>query len=324
MKTEFDKFIDLALKYEHFESSLKLSSALNLFHYTSPVGLLGILDHSDGIHLHFTRMDCLNDLSEGKLLSEHYDAVCKKLLKEDQITELHYNEIINLDLQDTRAFLFRINNTSNFKLVKYTSYLCCFSSDQDSLPMWRYYSKNNRDQGYNIKFCSHVFEKFFSREALETRGHELELYKIKYSTEENKELISKIILDFKPYILNPEFNSIAKTVIRNYLTRLKFQYKSHHFQSENEIRAILYVPEEIPIEATAYARYAVKYKNREGLIVPYIDVLLERKSWVVGATIGPLVDHTLAKQLLYTFLKDKGYNRCELQDIQTSQVPIRY
>ncbi len=323
---ESEMFLTLATQYAQFESSLKPISTLNLFHYTSPEGLLGILDNPDGIHLHFTRMDCLNDLSESKLLAQHYTEACNELLKKGDIDQKYFDEIFNLSAQETMPFVYYASHEDIPTLtpVKYTPYVCCFSSDPDSLPMWRYYSKNNRGQGYCIKFCSHVFEDFF-KGTLKMRVKEIELHKVKYATADNKSIISKMILDFQPYIfLTSEATSRVKNIIRSCLTKLKLQYKSHYFEPEKEIRAILYVPQEVPVKADNYTPHTIKYKTKEGLIIPYVDVILKNKAWLTGTTIGPFIEPNSAKELLYSFLRDKGYNRCGPEDIQTSQVPIRY
>ena len=59
----------------------------NIYHYTSPEGLLGILGDT-GIELHFTRYDCVNDTSEGRDLIDIYLKACKEFLKEKKIMNI--------------------------------------------------------------------------------------------------------------------------------------------------------------------------------------------------------------------------------------------
>jgi hypothetical protein len=49
-----------------------------VYHYTSPDGLLGILNE-DGIRLWFSKYDCLNDASEGQEIVKYYQSACKSL-----------------------------------------------------------------------------------------------------------------------------------------------------------------------------------------------------------------------------------------------------
>lgn len=47
-----------------------------LYHYTTPEGLLGILQE-DGVKLHFTKFTALNDKMEGKVLQKRFLAICE-------------------------------------------------------------------------------------------------------------------------------------------------------------------------------------------------------------------------------------------------------
>ena len=97
----------------------------NIYHYTSINGLEGILKNCS---LRFTHIGYLNDKDE---IIAGMESLAKRLdcSKED------YEKIIN-----------------EFKNNNLHAFVCCFSLDQDSLPMWNYYTKEINNQGYNISF----------------------------------------------------------------------------------------------------------------------------------------------------------------------------
>ncbi len=122
-----------------------------IFHYTSPEGLLGIVKDK-GLVLRFTRYDCVNDLSEGKDVMRCFEVACQASLEECSISPVFCDAIKDIELDRSAVMSFNIDKSRLFEgpgedtagayePVKCEAYICCFSKDGDSLPMWNYYSK---------------------------------------------------------------------------------------------------------------------------------------------------------------------------------------
>lgn len=60
----------------------------DLFHYTSPAGFSSILlGDQEKVTLWASRYDCLNDASEGHVVEEVFQEVCRELKDRGEITE---------------------------------------------------------------------------------------------------------------------------------------------------------------------------------------------------------------------------------------------
>ena len=97
----------------------------HIFHYTSIGGLEGILRNKT---LRFTNIKYMND-------------------KDETIAGLDsLSKICNVSENEREALI------SAFKNHGLQTFVCCFSLEEDSLPMWNYYTKEINNQGYNIEF----------------------------------------------------------------------------------------------------------------------------------------------------------------------------
>ena len=103
----------------------KGSRAKSVYHYTSIGGLQGILSSKT---LRFTNIKYMNDKDE---IVAGLDSMATAL---------------NVDENEREAML------SSFISHGTQTFVCCFSLDADSLPMWNYYTKEINNQGYNIEF----------------------------------------------------------------------------------------------------------------------------------------------------------------------------
>lgn len=108
-------------------SKLKFLSKKNksIYHYTSVDGLKNILFNRS---LYFTNVKYLND-------------------KDEILAGLEsFGKIFNMPKNEIKKYKLEILNSAD------QIFVCCFSLDKDSLPMWNYYTKENSHQGYNIEF----------------------------------------------------------------------------------------------------------------------------------------------------------------------------
>lgn len=117
--------IDYARLQEVKALFVKGSRAKAIYHYTSIGGLQGILSSKT---LRFTNIKYMNDKDE---IIAGLDSMAKACSASEEE-------------RDNLRSAFISHGTQTF--------VCCFSLEEDSLPMWNYYTKEINNQGYNIEF----------------------------------------------------------------------------------------------------------------------------------------------------------------------------
>lgn len=291
-----------------------------LYHYTSPEGLLGIINN-EKIMLRFSRYDCLNDINEGKELAIYYLEACNKSLKEGKISNEFFETINNIEFDFKRLITYKsgikcimedreitIDTHSTYKECEL--YICCFSLEPDSLPMWNYYLKNGSYQGYNLGFN---FNSTIIYDKSTEIGFEYHILPIIYMKETKIQIIRNIIEKFYNASVNSKDFSVCIDLIKDLLQNRILQFKSEHFAHENEVRIILCVP----IDNSKIKR---EYGIKNGNLVPYVYLDFE-KSDLYTVTIGPLTEKEISTRTLESLKKDyEGYDFI----VEKSSVPIRY
>ena len=121
LKTQIDH-TELQENKPFFNKCIKGKS---IYHYTSISGLQGILSEKK---LRFTNIEYMNDKDE---IIAGLDSMVKSLEIPEELRQEVFFNIIKRGRQ---------------------KFVCCFSLDEDSLPMWNYYTKEINNQGYNIEF----------------------------------------------------------------------------------------------------------------------------------------------------------------------------
>lgn len=117
--------INYALLQKSKLSFRKGAKAKQIFHYTSIGGLEGILRDQK---LRFTNIKYMNDKDE---IIAGLDSMAKACDASDEERERLRSAFISHGIQ---------------------TFVCCFSLEEDSLPMRNYYTKEINNQGYNIEF----------------------------------------------------------------------------------------------------------------------------------------------------------------------------
>lgn len=90
-----------AFEYEGLGSFDKSDT---IYHYTSPQGLLGILENKQVVFW-FSRYDCMNDISEGKNVLEVYNEVCEELTNEKKMDNDFVKAIKDIEIDDRELFI---------------------------------------------------------------------------------------------------------------------------------------------------------------------------------------------------------------------------
>lgn len=302
-----------------FEKEIRYTGYEDIFHYTSPDAFLNILGKNK-IELRFTRYDCVNDISEGNDIMLSYEKACKELLRDNEINNDFYNNICNLKIENKYLFLDSTleNGVPLVSSKTYTVFLCCFSLNEDSLPMWNYYVNNNRYQGYCLGFRN-VMIQDYEREVFSK--FRIEFNKVIYSESKKIEIIKKIIKDSYYYIrYGGNTDSILSYIIPKLFREAQFVFKSECFSHEQEIRLVLKLPVE-NIQTDNDQEFTVNYSTKHGYIVPYVTIPFE-KYCLEKIVIAPLIGGELAVNTVKSMLKQRGYG--DYIEVVSSKLPIRF
>lgn len=309
-------------KLDEFQLLLKMDADYmpveyerDLFHYTSPAGFSSILlGDQDKVTLWASRYDCLNDASEGHVVEEVFQEVCRELKDRGEITEYLYQLFVTV--KPARTIVLSYNEGDKLKITRpeCDRYVCSFSKNKDSLVMWNYYSKGNKYEGFNIGFYPYCIKESL-KHFLSDKEAVYHVYPVIYSRSEQKRLIEKMLLKLKENYEKDQETSI-RYIISNRLTEWRLVFKHEFFQHEEEVRIVVDVAKrerEIPVQ----------HRISAGYVIPYIELKLE-KSDVSYANFGPLQCDLEQKknqvQVMEEMLEAKGYSLL----VEYSQIPVRY
>lgn len=300
-----------------------------LYHYISQEAIMNIVGEN-GICLRFSHYDCLNDINEGKDAIKIQQEVCEELLGEneqnDKILKEIYQVTPNFEVimaphagksHGCKRENGKMTASGSIEIIQTGSipYICCFSKGKDLLPMWNYYSKNQRYEGYNVGLqikegviYSILDEKM---EPIENPSITLSFLDVIYNREEKRKIVKEEILN---QIKNKDMIAYQRK-----FNEWSMAFKNEAFEHEDETRLICFASKK-NIEDEYFNKYVVKYRAANGMLIPYIDIQFE-KALLKRITIGPLIEKEKAKETLQMYLQSKNYTDV---NIRTSKVPIRY
>jgi hypothetical protein len=290
-----------------------------IYHYTSPHGLLGILHDGGEAKLFFTQYDSLNDKSERIHAENLIRKICQEYLEKKQISPDFFNVVC--DCLNSRESFVTYPSPSNPAWVsgercQCDTYLCCFSENNDSLPMWNYYSKSKHYEGYNIGFYIDNEPQDF------LQGYGLDIVKVIYDDSQKQNLIENLILS-----IYEKYKGYSKESSKNWLiSELQLRidsiilaFKDRHFAHEEEVRIILRMPTKH--RQNGHGRISKRnYRDTNGYIIPYVEYTFA-KGRVYEIHIAPLLNSKVAKQNVDDLLKQRGYPPVP---VIPSEIPIRF
>ena len=272
-----------------------------MYHYTSSPIIPRILQtHDETICLRFTDYRFLNDKSEGEEIMIQFCTVLRRLSELGEITSEFYDE----------AMRQKDNSASRPN----TFYVMCFSDEKDSLPMWNYYLKDGKYQGYSLGF-DFRFEEFFGEKAIYKR-------KVIYDDRAKQTLIGHLILEAAT---NESVSlSVAQRceLLLGAVGDLALVMKKSCFAHEHEVRLILDKALVPPSGTDAFTCSEIRHVDTNGVFVPYCNVSWNDKSVLKEICYAP----TMPKQTelgLSSLLSTMGYDHQTIQ-ITPSEIPVRY
>ncbi len=285
-----------------------------IYHYTSPQGLNGILSNHT---LRFTDRNFLNDYSEGRNVMQ----LCLK-----SRFELHLPKEYRKYFKECCQLLF-----DNPSKKKRHIYQCSFSTQEDNLSLWNYYTKSDGIKGYNVGFNSFDLSKsLVTRDYSEKRGIRIFHGNVVYSVANQKKTIKNIVKDFNDIIEeNKSDCEFCKLAIQLLVEKILFVgsfFKNPHFKNENEYRLLLHLmsywdPDEKLAKFYVLEKRAYTYE-KNGLLIPFIDIEFPRDI-LKTIFISPTLKFDETESNLKNALRIHSYNPDQI-NIRKSDIPVRY
>ena len=304
------------------------------YHYTSPNGLLGILDDKK-ITLWFTHYKAMNDISEGQEYERLFDRLVMEVARENQVDEA----LVRVAKEALPSNFINHVLTAEKNLMEWVEvdyYLFCMSIDSDSLPMWNYYVKDGRYEGYclglntrNITDSSMpgVLLRCHKVLYIDEHAHIVNLFQEGPNAETRlKERIRDRFELYQNIGHSPDIDNDISWDFGMLKQEMMLIVKNACFSHEHEVRLILCVPKDSSdYEEGDMRRFKRKYRSTAGYIVPYVELELICNGGANDALetigIGPLLHDEMAERNLKMLLKDKGMEQVR---IRPSGIPVRY
>ena len=280
----------------NFLGKLSPSPPPNLFHYTNPAGLHGILTDRE---IWATSIHYLNDSSE--FLHAVEIARYQTILAEDRMED----ELQKLAIGEMRSRLKKINHQRVF--------VVSFSEDSDRLSQWRAYCGEG---GYSIGFDSKAL---ISRSEMSRFSLHKCIYDKKLQEQTVQDAINwciKPLMDrrrFKNHQPQKLCDRIALFFVL-LIAHLAPLLKHPGFEEEKEWRLVSSVP--------FSTEYQIRYRPTDSILIPYFAYQLCESNEALpidSIVVGPTRATELSIRSLKGFLKSQNIDAAVLE----SEVPFR-
>lgn len=310
------KIIDINGLEKKIDNTLYYRSKNVLYHYTSPEGLLGILKNRK---IWFTESSCLNDESEGKYIYEILRENLETGIYDQKFVELVYSWVLDNNLDKEKE--------SNYLGEKFLYLICSFSTDNDALPLWNYYTKTPSSLGYNIAFSPMKLDFAIGNKWGDSLSGYY-FYKVIYNREIQRKIVSDL-LNLANKIWednNVSFIACENVVqwLRYTFERIRYGFKHPAFESEKEVRIILKMQEQVFNSILTKKDFAsdheIDIRAMKGLYMPYVQVEFDTDT-VRNIMVSPTVKDKAAIESVSLLLKKYGYSRCRTNK---SKIPLKY
>lgn len=275
-----------------------------LYHYTSPTGLLGILNSSS---MWMSDSDFLNDSSESDYFYDIYHKATP-----------HTGETRKEEFFRFSAGMFSYFHSSMFSSprqtahrIKETRYILSLSLDRDNLNLWSYYTKNANSIGYSIGLKEEAFKYLFRKDKDEL----LLSGKVIYDSDTQTKLLFELYQDYWE-----QYSTLKHTYQREYLyekmedniVRYSVFMKNPIFAHENEYRIAV-------VRLGSNSTQQRLFREMNGAFIPYITQPINLRD-VVEIGISPTHRTEFVSRSIEELLEAKGIDA----SIYNSEVPLRY
>ena len=258
----------------------------------------GVANKASGI-CHYCTIDTLNAILEGNCLrftdirflndsTEFIEVISliKQVLSRENYTSDFKNLLLNSDeiheLENYKqSYVGFSRRDHDYRKIDYHTYTCSFSTNSDSLSMWNYYATTAAGVNVVFDFAWNMFDGSEKTEVTigEILSNGIMLFRglIVYSIEDKKKCITEL-LDKLAQIFEEARSDLDK--YKNYIlyafkgaiNNMRCFFKNNSFESENEYRVVLKIPEDLLRKKTSIDSIKKKGVFKKGnILVPYVD-----------------------------------------------------
>ena len=281
MKDVYKEYPDLQYNYSG-----------EMYHYTS-ADILPLILLENGIKIRFTDYRFLNDTSGGEEFPSIFQSQLERLYNSGKINEEFYNEACKLSIDKNPSRLF----------------VACFSENRDSLPMWNYYLKNGKYEGYSLGFDFSNINQI----------NNISVLKVIYDDKNKENIIENMIMkaaENKELSVSQQCKELIDSAFQ-----LSLLMKKQCFSHEKEIRLVLnYSTNE---DNSIYKSEKINYCNKNGILQPHCDVTFKDKTIFKSCCYAPTMQQQLTELGLNTYFRLHDYDTSSIS-ISQSEIPVRY
>lgn len=299
------------IDYYFFKDTNISKYAYDIYHYTSPDGLLGILESNS---FRFTHIYFLNDKSE---LRYTYDLLLELIEKQKANLNNNLYEQIRkrAEYVTSRDYL----NSECEVLFREDFYVMSFSKDSDSLSLWNNYTKNLDKTGYCLKLTVNKLIDNIRKNKFDTF---ITNSLVCYNRQKQEDSLLSCIMQYnKKYTETTneqETLSIIQDLMYEFIMYSLF-FKHPKFQTENEYRVIIGNKSHIEEDN-------IQFRIKNGLFIPFLEIELPEKTDIVNRIIdeikiSPVHNEELTIYSLNKLLNKTGY---KFLQITKSEIPLRF
>ena len=311
------------MKIINVSKELFNKSGNNIFyHYTSTDALISIISNSK---LRFTNCLFLNDMEEYNYILDLIN--CEYAKRDDDKSLLVYELTKNLfdyyfnydkykNVNEIIAYyMISFQNERKFHIEKGGYYVLSGSLKQDLLPLWVYYSKNDRYDGYSIKMnVSSIASSFKNLEGEFLYG------RIIYDKQEQLKIIDdfveELFLKYDIKNLDDQQSDDLQNEFFDYIQLIRLFFKRDGFSNEREFRVA------INTNGTKNEKNKnLGFNHSNGVIKPYIEYYFEDGLPIEEIMLSPSIEEKLGKEGVRTLLN--YYNRTKYKDVNINKSSLQ-
>lgn len=309
-KEPIDEIIKVRRKLQSkFANDKTTINSSIIYHYTSPEGILGILTNHT---LWLSEITYMNDESE---ITYTFDLLTDILAQNNNEICQTFKDSLKTNIEK------RTQLPSNlFDYVHRDSiFVACFSTKNDDISLWNYYTKTGSMAGYNIGFkVDKLVEKVKSE--LKVMYHFIYGKTIcdKYKQEGYiKEAIEEYNLLYQKMPTTEDKENVLKS-FWGLIHIFSLFFKKEAFKNENEYRFV--ITEYTDILQKRNRAFQINNRIQNGLIIPYIELDFDKDS-VSEITISPTIKQLYYKAGVESLLHQNEYHQTQ---VKMSEIPLRY
>lgn len=311
-----------------YTSQITIGYATDVFHYTSPEGVMGILGNRE---IFFTDAQFLNDYQERRSINDELKRFWESHHREYDKNFYHLFKGMSVDTYEDNEFAY-IDGMTIEETYRY--FVLSASMNKDSLSMWKYYAKNGNYNGYNIGlFIPALGDEWIDRETSVIVETGLVVYSSNEKQVKIHDFIEKLYDMWSKYKESALMNEKLVKEYKAWIAYASLFFKNACFASEEEMRFVAAVPKsklnEINYEkedGTKRKMYDFRISN--GVLIPFIRMPLF--GWSDGENlitsrigIAPCANFDLKKEGIIHFVQSLEYKFDQINIVE-SEIPVRF